>query len=124
MKYSASAIVVGFLASTQAKSYPLNAGTSQVMRAIADANSASAMDKVSEQMKIASKMEGLENQARVNEAINKSTSDEESKVIEAANKRMSEIHKEKEHNANKSSKKINDIKASTKKAFQDAESNE
>jgi hypothetical protein len=74
------------------------------MRAIADANEASAMDKVAEEIQMGRKMEKLENQAKVNEAINKSTKIEESRVIEAANKRMSDINKIKEENANKSSK--------------------
>ena len=124
MKYATSAIFAGIIASTTAESTPFSVDGSEVMRAIADANESSAMDKVSEERKIAKRMEGLENQARVNEAINKSTSDEESNVIEAANKRMSEIHKEKEHNANKGSMKIDDIKANTKKALMAANADE
>ena len=92
------------------------------MRAIADANEASAMDKVAEEIQMGRKMEKLENQAKVNEAINKSTKIEESRVIEAANKRMSDINKIKEENANKSSKQVNAIKAGTKKALKKADS--
>ena len=65
------------------------------MRAIATANEASAMDKVNEQLSIAKKMQNLENQAKVNEAINKSTAEQEKKVIEASNKRMAEVHAKK-----------------------------
>ena len=77
MKYTASAIALGFIASAQADQTPFVVENSEVMRAIADANTASAMDKVAEQKKMAKSMEHLENQAKVNVAINKSTKEEE-----------------------------------------------
>ena len=70
MKYTTSALVLGLV---NAQSKFISVENSSVMRAIADANEASAKEKVSEQMKIGKKMEKLENQAKVNEAINKST---------------------------------------------------
>lgn len=77
MKYSASALVVGFIASTKADQTPYIVESSEVMRAIADANTASAMDKVDEMNKVAKQMQHVENTAKVNDAINKSTKDEE-----------------------------------------------
>lgn len=65
------------------------------MRAIADANEQSAQDKVEEQTKIANTLRSLENQAFVNNAINKQVQDEESRVITAANKFMSGVHSKK-----------------------------
>ena len=67
MKYSA--LVLGLV---NAQSKFIAVENSSVMRAIADANEASAKDKISEELKIGKKMENLENQAKVNEAINKS----------------------------------------------------
>ena len=84
-----------YLVSLLAGATLAGAPNSSVMRAIASANEASAMDKVNEQLSIAKKMQNLENKAKVNEAINKSTSEEEKKVIEAANKRMAEVHSKK-----------------------------
>lgn len=70
------------------------------MRAIADANMQSAMDKVKQQREVAEKMEKLENQAAVNESINESVKKEEQRVIEAANRRMAEVHAKKAEEAN------------------------
>jgi len=83
------------------------------MRAIATANEASAMEKVNEQRAVAKKMEGLENRARVNEAINKATANEEAKVIEAANKRMAEVHLKKEQSASAAATEVAKAKAAT-----------
>ena len=73
---------------------------SSVMRAIADANMQSAMDKVKQQRDVAEKMEKLEKQAQINEAINESVKKEEQRVIEAANRRMAEVHSKKAEEAN------------------------
>jgi hypothetical protein len=61
MRYPASALVVGIIASTKADKTPFSVEGSEVMRAIADANSATAMEKVEEQNKIAKDMQHLEN---------------------------------------------------------------
>ena len=53
------------------------APNSSVMRAIADANEASAADKVKDQRDVANKMEKLEGQAKINQAINESVKKEE-----------------------------------------------
>lgn len=56
---------------------PARAPNSKVMRAIADANEASAKAKVKEQRDVARKMERIEHEARVNESINESVKREE-----------------------------------------------
>ena len=71
-----------------------------VMRAIAEANEESAMEKVREQRTVADKLEKLEKQASINDAINESVKAEEQRVIEAANKRMAEVHARKATMAN------------------------
>lgn len=124
MKYTTSALLVGFIASSKAETTPFVVPNSEVMRAIADANTASLMEKTDELNKVARQMEKLENTAKVNKAINKSTSDEESSVIEASNKRMSDIHLKKESEANKSAEKLESIKAETKASFTDADNKE
>ena len=53
------------------------APNSSVMRAIADANEAAAADKVKDQRDVANKMEKLEGQAKINQAINESVKKEE-----------------------------------------------
>ena len=53
------------------------APNSSVMRAIADANMQSAMDKVKAQRDVAEKMEKLEHQAAINDSINESVKKEE-----------------------------------------------
>ena len=73
------------------------------MRAVAAANEQTAAEKVKEERDVADKMEKLEKQARINEAINESVKQEEQKVIEAANKRMAEVHARKNTEANKAS---------------------
>ena len=124
MKYSTSAILAGFIASSQAIQTPYVVENSEVMRAIADANSASATEKTDELNKVAKQMENLENTAKVNEAINKSTKDEEKLVTEASNKRMSDIHSKKETQATKSAENFKDIKADTKASIADAQNQE
>ena len=89
---------------------------SSVMRAIAKANEESAMEKVREQRKVADKLERLEKQANINDAINDSVKREEQKVIEAANKRMAEVHARKASEANAASKAIEDAGAARAKA--------
>ena len=54
-----------------------SAPNSSVMRAIADANEAAAADKVKDQRDVANKMEKLEGQAKINQAINESVKKEE-----------------------------------------------
>lgn len=76
------------------------APNSTVMRAIADANLQSAMDKVKQQKEVADKMEKLEHQAAINDSINESVKKEEQRVIEAANRRMAEVHAKKAEEAN------------------------
>ena len=53
------------------------APNSSVMRAIADANEAAAADKVKDQRDVANKMEKLEGQSKINQAINESVKKEE-----------------------------------------------
>ena len=77
MKYVTSALLVGFIASANSTETPYTVENSEVMRAIADANTASAMEKTDELIKVAKQMEHLENTAKVNDAINKSTNEEE-----------------------------------------------
>ena len=55
---------------------------------------------------MADKMEKLESQSQINEAINENVKKEEQKVIEAANKRIAEIHAKKATEANKAVKAI------------------
>jgi hypothetical protein len=76
------------------------------MRAVAQANEQTAAEKVKEERDVADKMERLEKQARINEAINESVKQEEQRVIEAANKRMAEVHARKNTEANKAAKAI------------------
>lgn len=76
------------------------APNSSVMRAIADANLQSAMDKVKQQRDVADKMEKLEHQSAINDSINESVKREEQRVIEAANRRMAEVHAKKAEEAN------------------------
>jgi acetolactate synthase small subunit len=78
------------------------------------------MEKTDELNKIAKQMSKLEDTAKVNEAINKSTKDEEKFVIDASNKRMAEINSKKETEATKSAEKVGAIKADTKASFADA----
>ena len=84
-----------FLATTKASKTPFSVDSSEVMRAIADANEASVFEKVSEERMIAKKMETLETTASVNESINNNISSEEQQVIEATNERLSNIHSKK-----------------------------
>ena len=100
------------------------APNSSVMRAIADANESSAADKVKDQRDVANKMEKLEGQAKINQAINESVKKEEQKVIEAANKRMAEVHSKKAEEANKASAAIDDARAKTKEAIAAAKKEE
>ena len=93
---------------------PAKAPNSSVMKAIADANQATAMDHVTEQREVASKMEKLEHQAQINESINESVKAEEQKVIEAANKRMAEVHSRKAQEAKSAADAIEAAKASSK----------
>jgi len=79
---------------------------SSVMRAIAEANEESAMEKVREQRSVADKLEALEKQASINDSINESVKREEQRVIEAANKRMAEVHARKATMANEASAAI------------------
>lgn len=58
------------------------------------------MEKVREQRNVADKLEKLEKQADINDAINDSVKAEEQRVIEAANKRMAEVHAKKATMAN------------------------
>ena len=74
---------------------PINPPHSSVMRAIASANEQSAWDTVNGQRQVAKKLETIEAQARINEAINNSVKKEEQKVIDDANKRMAEVHAKK-----------------------------
>lgn len=76
------------------------------MRAVAAANEHVAAEKVKEERDVANKMERLEKQARINEAINESVKQEEQRVIEAANKRMAEVHARKNTEANKAAQAI------------------
>jgi len=76
------------------------------MRAIADANMQSAVDKVTQQREVADKMEKLERQAAINDQINESVKQEEQRVIDAANRRMAEVHAKKAEEANAAFKAI------------------
>jgi len=69
------------------------------------------MDKVHQQRDVADKMERLEHQSRINDAINDSVKREEQKVIEAANKRMAEVHSRKAEEANSASKAVEAAKS-------------
>ena len=60
-----------------AKAADAPAPHSSVMRAIASANEESAMEKVREQRSVADKLERLEKQAKINDAINDSVKREE-----------------------------------------------
>jgi len=82
------------------------APNSSVMRAIADANMQSAVDKVTQQRDVADKMEKLERQAAINDSINDSVKQEEQRVIDAANRRMAEVHAKKAEEANAAFKAI------------------
>ena len=93
---------------------PAKAPNSSVMKAIADANQATAMDHVTEQREVASKMEKLEHQAQINESINESVKAEEQKVIEVANKRMAEVHSRKAQEAKSAADAIESAKADSK----------
>lgn len=86
------------------------APNSSVMRAIADANLQSAMDKVKAQKEVAEKMEKLEHQAAINDSINESVKKEEQRVIEAANRRMAEVHAKKAEEANQAFQAIESAK--------------
>lgn len=89
---------------------------SSVMRAIADANEDAAMAKVNEQRSVADKLEKLEKQASINDAINDSVKKEEQRVIEAANKRMAEVHARKATMANEASAAIDAAAVARSKA--------
>lgn len=89
---------------------------SSVMRAIADANEDAAMSKVNEQRSVADKLEKLEKQASINDAINDSVKKEEQRVIEAANKRMAEVHARKATMANEASAAIDAAATARSKA--------
>ena len=82
------------------------APNSKVIKAVAASNEAKAMKKVNAQRKVADKMEKLESQGQINEAINENVKKEEQKVIEAANKRIAEIHSRKATEATKALKAI------------------
>ena len=94
------------------------------MKAIADANQATAMDHVTEQREVASKMEKLEHQAQINESINESVKAEEQKVIEAANKRMAEVHSRKAQEAKSAADAIEAAKADSKAKQESAKKEE
>jgi len=84
------------------------------MRAIADANQQSASDTVDEQRAVAAKLEQIEAQARINEAINNSVKKEEQKVIDDANKRMAEVHAKKAKEAAAAAQAIEDARKESK----------
>ena len=86
------------------------APNSSVMRAIADANLQSAVDKVKAQRDVADKMERLENQAAINDSINESVKKEEQRVIEAANRRMAEVHAKKAEEASQAFQAIEEAR--------------
>lgn len=95
------------------------APNSSVMRAIADANMQSAVDKVTQQRDVANKMEMLERQAAINDQINESVKREEQRVIDAANRRMAEVHAKKAEEANAAFKAI-EAAANERKATEEA----
>ena len=97
---------------------------SSVMRAIADANEESAMEKVREQRSVANDLERLEKQASINDAINESVKQEEQRVIEAANKRMAEVHARKATMASEAAAAIDAAAAARAKAEKEAEKTE
>ena len=97
---------------------------SSVMRAIAEANEESAMEKVREQRSVADKLEALEKQASINDSINESVKREEQRVIEAANKRMAEVHARKATMANEASAAIEAAGIARAKAEKAAEKEE
>ena len=94
------------------------------MRAIADANEESAMEKVREQRSVANDLERLEKQASINDAINESVKQEEQRVIEAANKRMAEVHARKATMASEAAAAIDAAAAARAKAEREAEKTE
>ena len=93
---------------------PVNPPHSSVMRAIADANQQSAADTVDEQRTVADKLEKIEAQARINEAINESVKKEEQRVIDDANKRMAEVHAKKAKEAAAAAEKIEALRKESK----------
>jgi hypothetical protein len=97
---------------------------SSVMRAIAEANEESAMEKVREQRSVADKLEALEKQASINDSINESVKREEQRVVEAANKRMAEVHARKATMANEASAAIEAAGLARSKAEKAAEKEE
>ena len=76
------------------------------MRAIAEANEASAQAMIKEERDVADNLEKIEKQNAINESINKRVRQEEYDVTEAANKRMSELNAKRATEADKAAIEI------------------